>query len=122
MRFSVLLPLVTLPAALAFGNFHASCPDIAFNYPNLEVGCRDGRNALIPSTYNLAYRLINRNGRLIWGKNPGHAFLACKCTLNHSTAMLGCDCGGFDANIHTDIDLNKYCENKDGHLICAEHA
>ncbi|CZS89427.1 uncharacterized protein RAG0_00847 [Rhynchosporium agropyri] len=80
MRFSVLLPLVTLPAALAFGNFARTCPDIGFIYPNLVTDCLGPRNELIRSKFNLSSRLVNRNGNLIREK-PANVSVALNSSL-----------------------------------------
>ncbi|CZS94242.1 uncharacterized protein RCO7_10357 [Rhynchosporium graminicola] len=118
MHFSILLSLVTLPATLAFGNFGNSCAGISFNYPNLEATCLGFGKERIHSKFDLSYRLINRNGKLIWGTNPGHNFVACTCTLVRVTT-LSCDCGGFDGRVHNEINLNHYCDNQNGYLTCS---
>ncbi|CZS99533.1 uncharacterized protein RAG0_07903 [Rhynchosporium agropyri] len=118
MRFCV-LPLITLPAALAFGGFTNSCTKISYSYPSIHATCRSSAHGTVDTSFDLSLRLANANGRLIWGANKDN-FHSCKCSLDRSKAgVLDCDCMNLVGTyIKNRINLNAHCDNQNGYLTC----
>ncbi|XMA07267.1 hypothetical protein WAI453_000058 [Rhynchosporium graminicola] len=120
MRFSILLPLITLPAAKAFGGFTRSCTGIAFNQPFLSANCVDYSRKRQHSQVNLSHWVENRGGNLVWATNTGESFAHCSCHLDTSKiGILDCQCPNSNGgSTRSRLNLGPHCDNQNGYLTC----